>query len=107
MTDVFKPRVLQIQEEAARLTGISVPRMRGEERNAEVSRARFAAVWVIREHYGMSLPHIGRHFGNRDHTTIWHACKRAETMRVQDASFKWLCDQLEDAAKQPTLRLVE
>lgn len=107
MTGIFQPRTLPVLEETARLTGISVARLTGDERSAEVVRARWAAVWVIREYSGLSLSHIGRHFGDRDHTTIWHACKRADKLREQDMSFRWLCDQLEETAKQPLLRVAE
>lgn len=37
--------------------------------------ARWAAIWLTRELTGKSLPAIGREFGGRDHTTIWHALR--------------------------------
>jgi chromosomal replication initiator protein len=30
----------------------------------------------MRKHLGISFKEIGRHFGDRDHTTVMYACKR-------------------------------
>jgi chromosomal replication initiator protein len=61
----------------------------------------------MREHSGMSLPQIGRAIGDRDHTTVMHACRRAKALRETDPAFKALCDRLEATARQPSLRVVE
>ena len=34
-----------------------------------------------------SLPEIGRRFGNRDHTTVMHACSRVAELMTRDAGF--------------------
>jgi chromosomal replication initiator protein len=34
-----------------------------------------------------SLPEIGRKFGGRDHTTVMHAVRKVEELRVSDAGF--------------------
>jgi chromosomal replication initiator protein len=33
----------------------------------------------------MSLPEIGEAFGNRDHTTVLHACRTISSLRKKDA----------------------
>jgi chromosomal replication initiator protein len=33
-----------------------------------------------------SLPEIGRRFGNRDHTTVMHACSRVSELIARDAA---------------------
>ena len=38
--------------------------------------ARQVAMYLSRELTSDSLPTIGRAFGNRNHTTVMHACKR-------------------------------
>jgi chromosomal replication initiator protein len=34
-----------------------------------------------------SLPDIGRHFGDRDHTTVMHAVARVTELIAKDAAF--------------------
>ncbi|HEX3510714.1 MAG TPA: chromosomal replication initiator protein DnaA [Solirubrobacteraceae bacterium] len=46
-------------------------------RSARLAWPRQLAMYLARELTGESLPAIGREFGNRDHTTVMHACKRA------------------------------
>ena len=48
-------------------------------RKREVVLARQMAMYIFREHMGMSYSFIGKHFGNRDHTTVIHACEKINT----------------------------
>ena len=82
-------------KEAARLTGVSVARILGEERGQEAVKPRTAVIWVMREHFGLSLPKIGKLLGDRDHTTILMASRRGERWRKSDAGFLSMCGQLE------------
>ena len=36
-------------------------------------------MYLTRELTTMSLPQIGQSFGNRDHSTVLHACKQVES----------------------------
>lgn len=66
----------------------------GPWRSATIARARFAAVWLVRETLPLSLPQIGRAFGNRDHSTIASAVRRAKALRLEDAEFREVTDRL-------------
>jgi chromosomal replication initiation ATPase DnaA len=41
---------------------------------------RHVVFYLARSHTGKSLPEIGRHVGNRDHTTVLHGVKRIVSM---------------------------
>lgn len=92
------PRTEWLLREASQLSKISVARIVGPERGADIVWVRDAAIWVVREHFGLSLPQIGKLF-HRDHTTILEACRRAERRRKADSAtgsaFRRLCSQLE------------
>jgi len=47
--------------------------MIGASRKQPLARQRQIAMYVCREHTGLSLPKIGAAFGGRDHTTVIHA----------------------------------
>lgn len=47
--------------------------MTGSSRRQPLARQRQVAMYVCREHTGLSLPKIGAAFGGRDHTTVMHA----------------------------------
>ena len=45
-------------------------------RKKEVVHTRQMIMYIFREHLGMSYSFIGKQFGNRDHTTVMHACEK-------------------------------
>ena len=47
-------------------------------RQMDVANARHVAMFLSRELTKLSLVHIGRFFGDRDHSTVIHACKTIE-----------------------------
>jgi chromosomal replication initiator protein len=54
-------------------------------RAREVARPRQIAMYLAKQLTQRSLPEIGRRFGGRDHTTVIHAVKTIEALRVRDA----------------------
>lgn len=54
-------------------TGVSVSAMKSPTRKADIVRARWAAMYAMRQ-AGHSYPAIGQYF-NRDHTTVIHALR--------------------------------
>ena len=62
-------------------------------REAPVFLARATAMWIMRNHLGMSLSEIGRAFG-RDHSTVHNALRRADNMMGSYAIMRDLKDQL-------------
>jgi len=45
-------------------------------RRKEVVKARQIVMYLLREDYNISFPHIGRELGGRDHTTVIHSCNK-------------------------------
>ncbi len=65
-----------------RLTDMSSPR-----RARAVARPRQIAMYLAKQLTSRSLPEIGRKFGNRDHTTVMHACAKVSELMERDAAF--------------------
>ncbi len=57
-------------------------------RTRELSYARQLAMYLSRELTNVSLPRIGENFGNRDHSTVMHACDKIKTLMVSDNDTK-------------------
>ncbi|HEU4958987.1 MAG TPA: helix-turn-helix domain-containing protein [Sphingomonas sp.] len=83
--------------DAAQRFGFSVAQLTGDERRAAVVRARDAAAWTISICLGRSLAQIGRMLGDRDHSTIHAALRRADMRRDSDAEFRETTDSLRAA----------
>jgi chromosomal replication initiator protein len=60
--------------------------MTGTSRRQPLERQRQVAMYVCREHTGLSLPKIGTAFGGRDHTTVMHAVDKITGLIQADKS---------------------
>jgi len=74
-----------IQKAAAEHFGLKQSDLISERRTRAVARPRQAAMWLAKHLTTRSLPDIGRRFGGRDHTTVLHAVRRIEELRISDA----------------------
>ena len=63
-------------------------------RTKDLAYARQIAMYLSRELTNMSLPKIGEHFGNRDHTTVMHACDKIKTLISSDSDTKNIINTL-------------
>jgi chromosomal replication initiator protein len=77
-----------IQSGVARFFGVKVQDLKGPRRTKQVVVPRQIAMYLAREHTSLSLPEIGKRFGNRDHTTVLHAVRRVKATRGTDANFR-------------------
>lgn len=73
-----------IQKVVAEHFGLKQADMISERRARAVARPRQAAMWIAKQITTRSLPDIGRRFGGRDHTTVLHAVRRIEALRMDD-----------------------
>lgn len=81
----MRPRVAEIQYAVAGRFRIKMSDMVSRRRARCVARPRQVAMYLSRQLTSLSLPQIGRHFGDRDHTTVMHACRVIETLRESHA----------------------
>jgi chromosomal replication initiator protein len=74
-----------IQKTVAEYFKIKVADMHSKKRTRNVARPRQVAMALAKELTQMSLPEIGEAFGNRDHTTVLHACRTILSLRQRDS----------------------
>ena len=75
-----------IQKTVAEYFKIKVSDMHSKRRNRNIARPRQVAMALAKDLTQMSLPEIGEAFGNRDHTTVLHACRTIASLRKKDLS---------------------
>ena len=77
----------QITSEVSSTYSVSNKQLVGKTRKMEVVQARHISMFLCREMTSCSLLSIGAYFGNRDHSTVIHACKVIEDRITKDSSF--------------------
>jgi chromosomal replication initiator protein len=83
----LRPRARSVEEIQRRICQdfeISLDELLSPSRAAGVAWPRQVAMYLTRELTDASLPAIGRAFGNRNHTTVLHACKRTAARIAED-----------------------
>jgi chromosomal replication initiator protein len=83
----LRPRtrtVREIQESICTTFGLTLDALVSSSRAGSVAWPRQIAMYLARELTDQSLPAIGRAFGNRNHTTVLHACKRTAERIASD-----------------------
>ncbi|HET7669398.1 MAG TPA: chromosomal replication initiator protein DnaA [Burkholderiales bacterium] len=75
-----------IQKTVAEYFKIKISDMHSKRRTRNVARPRQVAMALAKDLTQMSLPEIGEAFGNRDHTTVLHACRTIASLRTRDNS---------------------
>ena len=72
---VTAARIIELTTE---IFGFDVEQIIGGSRRRPLVDARQVAMYVTRNMTDLSFPDIGKEFGNRDHTTVMHACRKIE-----------------------------
>lgn len=67
-----------IKGEAAGHFGVRIRDLESQRRHRPLVHQRQLAMYLCRQLIGDSYPVIARSFGNRDHSTVMHACKAVE-----------------------------
>jgi len=82
-----QPTTQTIQRVVARHYGVSVIDLVSARRTQPLAFVRHIAIYLVRELTALSMPSIGRLFGDRDHTTILHAVRKVQARRERDPAF--------------------
>jgi chromosomal replication initiator protein len=78
------PSVRQIATLTAKYFGLTVADLKSPKRRQPLVAGRAVAMYLSRQLIGSSFERIGAYFGNRDHTTVLHSCRRVEHLLVRD-----------------------
>lgn len=85
-----------IQETVAKYFNIDVKDLAGAKRSNEVVFPRQIAMYLCRTVPQLSLPQIGRDFGNRDHTTVMHACNKIDKEIKENKNTKLIVESVKN-----------
>jgi hypothetical protein len=100
LTEKFSAsNITSIQLAVCRKFGLKPRDMQTARRDRIIARPRQVAMYLCRELTRKSLPQIGRAFGNRDHTTVMHACRQVEKLRAEDPVFDGCVRDVERAVQ--------
>jgi len=73
-----------IQKTVADYYKMKVAELFSKKRTRAIARPRQVAMWLCREVTSHSFPEIGDAFGGRDHTTVIHAVKTIDALRIKE-----------------------
>lgn len=79
-----------IQRVVANHYGVTVLDIVSARRTAKIIVPRHVAIYLARTMTTLTLPHIGRFFGNRDHSSIHFAVRKITAMADADQDFAML-----------------
>lgn len=80
--------------EVSREYDVTIDEICSQRRIEKITNARQIAMYIMREITPMSLPEIGKQFGNRDHSTVHHAIERVEYKIRMNSNLKLRIDDI-------------
>lgn len=86
--------VNRIIEEVGRTYNISAEDLRSTKQDADISRARHIAMYIIREVTGLTLDKIGEEFSGRHYATVVYANKKVEDLIKKDHTVRLTIDDI-------------
>ncbi len=86
--------VERIIAEVARTCSVTPQDIRSTKRAAQISTARQAAVYIVRDITQMSMSAIGTEFGGRDHSTIVYAIQQVEAKMQDNPKYRAMIEDI-------------
>jgi len=77
----------EIQNKVSNYYNIKIEDLTSSRRIRSFARPRQIAMYLSKKLTTRSLPEIGRKFGGRDHTTVIHAIKKIEQLKIENSKF--------------------
>ena len=84
----------RIRSIVANFYKIKIADMDSPKRNAEITLPRQVAMYLCREETDLSLPKIGKLFGNRHYSTVIHAVEKIESLLKTDEEMRDVIDHI-------------
>jgi len=91
---VRRPTLARITNTVARRFSLKIAELKGKSRRRQLVQARGVAMLLARQLAGVSYQKIGKHFGNRDHSTVMHACRQTEVLILSDDNTRYAYEEL-------------
>lgn len=91
---IRKPQLRSITKLVCRHFNLKAADVKGPGRQQRVVRARGVAMLLARQLTSKSLEQVGRHFGNRDHSTVLHACRKTQSLIQTDPAIRRAIEEL-------------
>ena len=88
-----------IQKTIADYFGMRVQDLKARNNSKSVAMPRQICMYLSKKITGMSLPQIGREFGNKHHTTVLHSINKIEESRQRDRELNRLLQTFIDSFK--------
>jgi chromosomal replication initiator protein len=88
-----------IQKTIADYYGMRVQDLKARNNSKSVALPRQICMYLSKKITGMSLPQIGREFGNKHHTTVLHSINKIEEARQRDRELNRLLQTFIDSFK--------
>ncbi len=89
----------KIQKRVAEQYRVKTSDILGDSRSRSVALPRRIAMYLTRVLTDHSFPEIGAHFGNKDHSTVIHACKRVEQDMAKNEETRRNIEKLVESIK--------
>jgi chromosomal replication initiator protein len=89
-----------IQRAIAAAYGLELVELLAPRRTRQFVRSRQVAMYLCSKLLPVSLPQIGRRFGDRDHTTVLHAIRKVEELRRTDLKFEFELQKMMDDLRE-------
>jgi chromosomal replication initiator protein len=89
-------KIADVMKTVGEVHDVTVDQLKSKRRTQDLARARQIAMYLSREMTGASLNQIGRAFGNKDHSTVSHACHKIADLMKTDARFRGAVLDIQD-----------